>query len=44
MIGGSKIASDVTIQFDRDFPLKLEYKAIDKVSMVFILAPRVESD
>jgi len=44
MILGSKIASDVSVQFNKDYPLKLEYKAVDKVSMTFILAPRVESD
>jgi len=44
MILGSKIASDVSIQFNKDYPLRLEYKAVDKVSMTFILAPRVESD
>jgi len=44
MIVGGKIASDVTLQFNKDYPMKLEYKAVDKVLMSFILAPRVESD
>jgi proliferating cell nuclear antigen len=44
MIGGSKIADDVTIQFNRDYPLKLEFKTVDKVLLSFILAPRVEND
>lgn len=44
MIQGSKIADEVTIQFNKDYPLKLDYKAVDKVSLSFILAPRVESE
>jgi proliferating cell nuclear antigen len=44
MINGSKLSDDVIIQFSKDYPLKLEYKAIDKVMLSFILAPRVEND
>jgi proliferating cell nuclear antigen len=44
MMAASKIADDVTIQFNKDYPLKLEYKAIDKLFLSFILAPRVEND
>ena len=44
MIGGSKISDKVTIMFDRDYPLRLDYKVIDKVQLSFILAPRVEND
>ena len=44
MINGSKLSDEVTIQFNKDYPLKLEYKAVDKVMLSFILAPRVEND
>ncbi len=44
MIAGSKIADDVSIYFNKDYPLKLEYKTVDKVMLSFILAPRVEND
>ena len=44
MIQGSKISSNVQIQFNKDYPLKLEYKELDKIQMVFILAPRIEND
>ena len=44
MINGSKISDDVTIQFGKDYPLKLEYRTVDKVMLSFILAPRVEND
>ncbi|MEE9525271.1 MAG: proliferating cell nuclear antigen (pcna) [Candidatus Woesearchaeota archaeon] len=44
MIAGSKLAPNVTIRFNKDYPLKIEYKAVDKVMLSFILAPRVEND
>jgi len=44
MINGSKLSEEVLIQFNKDYPLKLEYKAVDKVMLSFILAPRVEND
>lgn len=44
MILGGKLADDVTIQFNKDYPLKLEYKSVDKLFLSFILAPRVEND
>ncbi|MBW3019246.1 proliferating cell nuclear antigen (pcna) [Candidatus Woesearchaeota archaeon] len=44
MINGSKLAGDVNIYFNQDYPLKLEYKVVDKLLLSFILAPRVEND
>jgi len=44
MISGSKLSDEVTIHFNKDYPLKLEYKSVDKVMLSFILAPRVEND
>ena len=44
MINGSKLSDDVVIQFNKDYPLKLEYKAVDRVMLSFILAPTVEND
>ena len=44
MVLGSKLSEEVTIRFNKDYPLKLEYKTIDKVSISFILAPRVENE
>ncbi len=40
----NRIADTVSIQFDTDYPLKLEYKVVDKLMMSFILAPRVENE
>jgi len=44
MIAGSKLAQNVIIRFDKDYPLQLDFKETDKISMSFILAPRVEND
>lgn len=44
MIGGSKLTNEAVIQFNKDYPLKLDYKTVDKVLLSFILAPRVEND
>ena len=44
MIQGAKLADEVSIHFSQDYPLKLEYKVVDKVLLSFILAPRVEND
>lgn len=44
MIEGGKLSDRVTIKFSNDYPLRLDYKQIDKVALSFILAPRVEND
>ena len=44
MISGGKLADTVTIQFSSDYPLKLEYVAVDKLQLAFVLAPRVEKE
>ncbi|MBW2970615.1 hypothetical protein KY320_00480, partial [Candidatus Woesearchaeota archaeon] len=44
MVQGSKVADKVRVRFNKDYPLMLDYKAVDKVSLSFILAPRVENE
>lgn len=44
MVQAGKLADKVSVFFSQDYPLKLEYKVIDKLLISFILAPRVESD
>ncbi|MEM2115968.1 MAG: proliferating cell nuclear antigen (pcna) [Candidatus Woesearchaeota archaeon] len=44
MIKASKISAEVTIQFDNDYPVKLEYTLLDTISLTFILAPRASVD
>lgn len=44
MIQGSKLSDKVTLQLSEDYPMKLEYKVLNKVQLAFILAPRVDND
>lgn len=44
MIQGSKLADVTQIKFSKDYPLRLEYLVQNKVSLFFILAPRVDND
>jgi proliferating cell nuclear antigen len=44
IIKGSKLSDSTIIQFNNDYPLKVEYKVVDKLLLSFILAPRVEND
>lgn len=44
MIKASKLADFMTIQFSKDYPLKLDYLVKDKLELSFILAPRVSTD
>lgn len=41
MVKAAKIADSATIRLGQDYPMKLEFKAGDKATMSFILAPRV---
>jgi len=44
MIQGGKLSDTAQVYFSQDYPLKMEYKVIDKLLLSFILAPRVEND
>lgn len=44
MIAASKLTDAVDIHFSKDYPLRLDYKVVDKLLLSFILAPRVEND
>ena len=44
IIKASKLTDKVMIQFSKDYPLKVDYKVIDKLGLTFILAPRVSND
>jgi len=44
IINGSKLAETVQIQFNQDYPLRIDYTVIDRLQLSFILAPRVEND
>lgn len=44
MVAGSKLSDRVNLRFNTDYPLKIEYKIIDRLALSFILAPRVDND
>lgn len=44
MIAGAKLSDRASLSFNNDYPLKLEYKILDKLMLGFILAPRVDND
>ncbi|MCW1300964.1 MAG: DNA polymerase sliding clamp [Candidatus Nanoarchaeia archaeon] len=41
-IKAAKIADTLIIQFKTDFPIRLDFKAVDKLQISFIIAPRVD--
>ncbi|MBU1199417.1 MAG: proliferating cell nuclear antigen (pcna) [Nanoarchaeota archaeon] len=41
---GSKLSDKVTLEFAKDYPLRVEYIEKNKVQLAFILAPRVDND
>ncbi len=44
IVKGSKLSSRVVLQFNKDYPLRVDYLAKDKLNLSFILAPRVSND
>jgi proliferating cell nuclear antigen len=43
MVKAGKLTDKAIINFDKDYPLKLEYNLKDKLSLSFILAPRIDN-
>lgn len=44
MINGSKLADNAVIKFSNDYPLRMEFFVLNKLQLMFILAPRVDND
>ena len=44
MVAGGKLSDNLSLHFNTDYPMKLEYKVTDKLLLSFILAPRVDND
>ena len=44
MMKGAKLTDSAHIYLGNDYPLKIEYKVRDEMSLQFILAPRVKND
>lgn len=43
MARASTLAETVVVQFAKDYPLRLDFKSLNKAQMTFILAPRIEN-
>lgn len=44
MIKAAKLAESVTIQWGQDYPMKMSFKSGDKISLSFVVAPRVSEE
>jgi len=44
MTKASKLADEVVIKWSKDYPMRLEFLMVDKVSLGFVLAPRIPED
>ncbi|MEM5793324.1 MAG: proliferating cell nuclear antigen (pcna) [Candidatus Aenigmatarchaeota archaeon] len=44
MIKASKLSDEALIRWSKDYPMRLDFSMIDKVSLGFVLAPRVSED
>ena len=44
IIKASKLSNHVTLEFGQDYPLRAEYKVLDRLSLQFVLAPRIPND
>ncbi len=42
MVKAAKLSKQTVLEFGNDYPMRLEFKAVDKAHLSFILAPRVE--
>ncbi|MDP2909111.1 MAG: proliferating cell nuclear antigen (pcna) [Nanoarchaeota archaeon] len=44
IVKGSKLAETVVLNFGKEYPLRADYKIMDRLMLSFILAPRVDND
>jgi len=44
MIKASKLANETNLRWSKDYPMRMDFMTVDKVSMGFILAPRVSEE
>lgn len=44
MIKASKLADEVSLKWSKDYPMRLDFSSLDKVSLGFVIAPRVQED
>lgn len=44
MVKAAKLADSVTLEWSQDYPIKISFRSGDKVSLSFVLAPRVQEE
>jgi len=44
MIKASKLSPQILVEFGSDYPMRISFKAIDKMQLSFVLAPRVSEE
>ena len=44
MIKAAKLSSDINIRWSKDYPMRMDFSSVDKVSLGFVLAPRVSEE
>jgi len=44
MIKAAKLANDINIRWSKDYPMRMDFTSVDKVSLGFVLAPRVSEE
>lgn len=44
IIKGSKLADTVSLNFGKEYPLRADYRVMDRLMLSFVLAPRVDND
>lgn len=44
MIKAGKLSKQVVLEFDKDYPMRMDFKVIDKLQLRFILAPRISEE
>jgi len=44
MIKASKLANEINLRWSTDYPMRMDFTSVDKVSLGFILAPRVSEE
>jgi proliferating cell nuclear antigen len=44
MIKAAKLSNDINIRWSKDYPMRMDFTSVDKVSLGFVLAPRVSEE
>jgi proliferating cell nuclear antigen len=44
MIKAAKLSNEINIRWSKDYPMRMDFSSVDKVSLGFILAPRVSEE